>query len=82
MELDLPSALDLRHAAVSLVAVGPVVSVQEGQIQLVAAADITPDARAATPLPRRYDFLVTLTSSARGRWSVSKVAVLTGPAGH
>jgi len=75
----LAGALDLERTAVRLVALGPVVSVQKGQIQLVATVDITPDAKAATPQPRRYDFLVTLTYSARGRWEVSKVTVLARP---
>lgn len=75
----LADTVDLREAAVSLVAVGPVVSIQKGRIELVATVDITADAQAASPQPRRYDFLVTLTYSARGRWEVSKVTVLAGP---
>lgn len=68
----LPSALRARPDAVSLVAVGPVVSVEEGRVEVMATVDLTPRVQASTPQTRRYRLLVTLRD-VQGQWRVTGI---------
>lgn len=70
----LPGIVDAQHASVQLIAVGPIVTATERQLQLTATADITSQAQAGM-LPQRFDFLVTL-SQPNGQWVVSSVSVV------
>lgn len=68
----LPSALRAHPDAVSLVAVGPVVSVEEGRVEVMATVDLTPRVQASTPQTRRYRLLVALRD-VQGQWRVTGI---------
>jgi hypothetical protein len=71
----LVETLDIRVGNVDLIAMGPLLSVTEGQIQLVATMDVTTEAPGASPRPQRLTLLITVTKSAGERWRLSDVAL-------
>jgi len=73
----LPDNLGRTAASVRVVSVGPVESVSEGKVRLIATADIgRKDAQGRNEV-QRYRFLMAVTRSQEGTWQVSNLQRLT-----
>ncbi len=68
--------VDLQHGTLRVLAVGPVVGVGHGQVNVVVTVELVPTADViGEGEVRRYDLLTTLSESADGRWVATKISL-------